>query len=90
MTQNDLVEVERKPIFFDIPVFVYNPEACKKALEEMDYQLKVKYSGKYIFSHEEKLQPFDSKGNSVTTRRHYFVDVALKDWSKAMGIGETE
>lgn len=71
----ELVSYIRKLIYFDIPAAWHNPDACKRALENMNFQLKAEYKGKYIFSHDEKLPPFDSIGQSLTTRRHYFVDI---------------
>lgn len=74
-----VVAFERKLVYFDIPAYWHNPDACGRALENMKYQLKEKYQGRYIFSHEEKLPPFDSKGQSIITRRYYYVDTQVSD-----------
>ena len=75
---DDLVEMTRKPIYFDIPVYAYSPEACERAVKNMRRQLDVTYNRRYIFTHEESLPPFDGRGNSLTTRRHYLVDIFAK------------
>jgi hypothetical protein len=76
---NPVVSYERKPVYFDIPAHWHNPDACGRAIDAMMYQLKEKYQGRYKFSHDEKLPPFDSKGQSITTRRHYYVDTEVTD-----------
>jgi hypothetical protein len=64
----------RKPIYFDITPHWLNPELCKRNIDSMMYELKVKYKGRYVFDHEERLAK-DSRGEAGLLRRHYFVDI---------------
>lgn len=82
---DETIEMVRKPIYFDIPTYQFDPEGCGWALGNMNYELKHTYDGKYIFSHEEKLPPFDSKGQYRKVRRHYFVDMPAQQTKEDNG-----